>query len=202
MRVLDERLEKIKEEVVELHGIAKNSVELCIDALFGDENSAVKIDELERYSDILNTDIENEALGAVALFQPVARDLRFLATIMRISGNYERIVDYALKISRCRANRFREELEEIRKVLLEMFDILGSALQGDVESIADKLMTRDDMIDRKSRDIIDRLKGEEMTDETLCLIFSARFLERIGDILAKTGARILYIEKGRRVWIK
>lgn len=49
---------------------------------------------------------------------------------------------------------------------------------------------------------MEKLKGEIISDEALCPLLSLRSLEKIGDILAKTGARLLHIGKGRRMWIK
>jgi phosphate transport system protein len=41
-----------------------------------------------------------------------------------------------------------------------------------------------------------------LVEDTVDLVFVARHLERIADLLSKIGARLIFIEEGRRVWIK
>ena len=153
---------------------------------------------------MLNTDIENDSLAAVALFQPVAKDLRFLSTVMRLSGNYERITDLALKIARFSIsdNEFTEKLLAMQAVILEMFDIVERAIQGDTDRMRDELISRDDRLDMMKDEIIGGLLGGELSQENLSILLSAIHFERIGDILSKNGARIIFINEGRRVWIK
>ncbi len=204
MKVLEERLEKIKNELLELHRMSKNAVELSLKAALNDDVTRYQVEKIEKQADVLNTDIENDSLAAVALFQPVAKDLRFLSTVMRLSGNYERITDLALKIARFSIsdNEFTEKLLAMQAVILEMFDIVERAIQGDTDRMRDELISRDDRLDMMKDEIIGGLLGGELSQENLSILLSAIHFERIGDILSKNGARIIFINEGRRVWIK
>ncbi len=204
MKALEERLEKIKGELLELHRLSKRAVELTINAISGDEVSRYEVEKIEKQADVLNTDIENDSLSAVALFQPVAKDLRFLSTVMRLSGNYERITDLAWKVARFRISEghFAEKLKTMQIIILEMFDIVEKALEGDTGRMRDELIFRDDRLDTLKEEVIDDLLGSELTHESLSILLSAIHFERIGDILSKNGARIIFINEGRRVWIK
>ncbi len=204
MKVLEERLEKIKGELLELHRLSRRAVELTINAVSGDEISRYEVEKIEKQADVLNTDIENDSLSAVALFQPVAKDLRFLSTVMRLSGNYERITDLAWKVARFEISRgdFVEKLKTMQVIILEMFDIVERALVGDTERMRDELIFRDDRLDSLKDEITSKLLGSELTTENLSIMLSAIHFERIGDILSKNGARIIFINEGRRVWIK
>ncbi len=204
MKVLEERLEKIKNELLELHRMSKNAVELSLKAALNDDVTRYQVEKIEKQADVLNTDIENDSLAAVALFQPVAKDLRFLSTVMRLSGNYERITDLALKIARFSIsdNEFTEKLLAMQAVILEMFDIVERAIQGDTDRMRDELISRDDRLDMMKDEIISGLLGGELSQENLSILLSAIHFERIGDILSKNGARIIFINEGRRVWIK
>ncbi len=204
MKVLEERLEKIKNELLELHRMSKNAVELSLKAALNDDVTRYQVEKIEKQADVLNTDIENDSLAAVALFQPVAKDLRFLSTVMRLSGNYERITDLALKIARFSIsdNEFTGKLLAMQAVILEMFDIVERAIQGDTDRMRDELISRDDRLDMMKDEIISGLLGGELSQENLSILLSAIHFERIGDILSKNGARIIFINEGRRVWIK
>ncbi len=204
MKVLEERLEKIKGELLELHRMSKRAVDLSLGAAFGNEISRFEVEKIEKQADVLNTDIENDSLSAVALFQPVAKDLRFLSTVMRLSGNYERISDLALKIARfsISENQFADKLNAMKMIVLEMFDVVEKALNGETEKMREELIFRDDKLDSLKHEIIDGLIGMELTHENLSILLSGIHFERIGDILNKNGARIIFINEGRRVWIK
>ncbi|AKG90869.1 Phosphate uptake regulator [Geoglobus ahangari] len=204
MRVLEERLGRIRGELLELHALSKKAVALCLDAMYGEEVAKYEVEKIERQADVMNSDIENDALSAVALFQPVAKDLRFLATVMRLSGNYERITDLALKIARfsVESDFCRGKIEAMHRTVIEMFDIVEAALKGDMRNMRDELVFRDDRIDRLKEEVIKDAEGRTLDMDTLSIVFSATHLERIGDILSKNGARIIFIEEGRRVWIK
>ncbi|WP_456369439.1 phosphate signaling complex PhoU family protein [Geoglobus sp.] len=204
MKVLEERLDRIRSELVELHHLSKKAVELSIAAMYGGEDEELEVGRIEKQADVMNTDIENDSLSAVALFQPVAKDLRFLSTVMRLSGNYERITDLALKIAQSTVDSdfCRDKLEEMHATVLEMFDIVENALKGEVEGMKGELVSRDDRIDLLKREVLDQVEGRVLDRNMLGIIFAATHLERIGDILSKNGARIIFIEEGRRVWIK
>ena len=77
--------DKIKDEILKLHQMAEQWY-LCPDAMYGDEEKEGKVSEIGKEADVLNTDVDNDCLMAVALYQPVARDLRFVASIMRMSA--------------------------------------------------------------------------------------------------------------------
>ncbi len=208
MKALDLKLDKIKDEILKLHEMAKDAMSLCLDAMYGDEEKRKEVSEIEKEADVLNTDVDNDCLMAVALYQPVARDLRFVASIMRMSANYERITDLADKIAEFRVKKkiAEEELKLMQKTLLEMFDIVADALEGNTESLREKLVEKDDLLDDLYLEVIQKgkeaMKSQEDINDALIAIFSAKHLERSGDILSKNGARIIFIEEGRRVWIK
>lgn len=204
MKVLEERLERIRGELVELHVLTKRAVELSVKAMYGGTEEMGEVEKIEKQADVMNTDIENDSLSAVALFQPVAKDLRFLATVMRLSGNYERITDLALKIARydVETELCRDRIEDMHRTVLEMFDIVEKALKGEVEGMKGELISRDDRIDMLKDEVMREVEGKVLDRDVLSIVFAATHLERIGDILSKNGARIIFIEEGRRVWIK
>jgi len=213
---LDRGLNKVKEMVLELSGIAKEAVKLSIEAL--KEKSREKIEkvyELEKRSDVLNMDIEDECLTLAALQQPVARDLRFIASMMRISNNYERICDLAQKIAYIAEKTIDKPLlkplidvPRMGKLVIEMLEINEESIRtGDTSMLEMELKARDDEIDLLYSQTYNELVGymvriPHRIDDAIDLLFVAKHLERMGDLVAKSAARLVYIEEGRRVWIK
>ncbi len=212
MKILEEKLRSIKEDVLEIHKLAQKAVDACIDGLRGDEEKKKIASDMEQIVDVINTDVDCECVSVVALFQPVARDLRFTMSMMRISGSYERITDLAQEIASYNVQTGFDEVIEIfskiKLLHLEMFNLIGNALRtGNTTNLKKELTRLDDEIDNLYRKALDVLKetvrkDPQTIDKVIELVFVARHLERIADILSKIGARIIFIEEGVRVWIK
>ncbi len=202
MTRMEQRLEVLKKDVMELHNLAKRGVEICLDGLKCDDKKRIEACKIEQEADVLHTDIDFNCVTAIALFQPVARDLRFLISMMKISGSYERITDLTQEISMydCNAPFLMNKFEKMKETLLDMFKVIEEAYEGRVDDLRERLWELDDIVDRNYVEAID-----EMNEKGICsvdMVLTVRHLERIGDLLGKVGARIIFIEEGRRVWIK
>jgi len=206
MKALNEKLEDIRDSVVGVHILARKSIEYCLEGLMGDNEAEEKVKRIEKTVDVMNTDIDCKCISTVALFHPLARDLRFVLTMVRVSGNYERVTDLSAKIARysVRDGEMINRFFEMRENILKMFDILGNALEGgEIDGLKSKLMELDNKIDNDFVDVIESLKTKNpLSDEMVDTILTSKYLERIGDILTKTGSRYIFVEEGRRVWIK
>ncbi len=200
--MIERRLEALKVEVLEMHRLAKRGVEICLDGLRGDDEARKEAVKIEQSADVLSTDIDFHCVTAIALYQPVARDLRFIVSMMRIAGSYERITDLTQEISmyECDDEPLLEKFEHTIDTLLTMFEVIEKAYEGDIEHLRTQLWALDDLVDRYYVEAM-----EYMSERCGCSVdwvLTARHLERIGDLLGKVGARIIFIEEGRRVWIK
>jgi len=200
--MIEQKLEALKNEVMKLHELAKKSVDICLDGLKCNDERRIETCKIEQEADVLHTDIDFNCVTAIALFQPVARDLRFIVSMMKISSSYERITDLTQEISmyECMEQSLIKKFEEMKETLLKMFEVVEDAYSGDVENLKSRLWKLDDRVDKSYVEVIDII-----TDMGSCsadMILAARHLERIGDLLGKVGARIIFIEEGRRIWIK
>jgi len=212
MRALEERLKDIKHEILEAHNLSRKAVGLCLDALRGDEEKRKKVIQIENIVDIMNTDVDCEGVSVVALFQPVAWDLRFVVSMMRISGHYERITDLTQEIAMYTIKKgFDEAMETFERMMvpiMKMFDILGDAIEtGNTANLREELIGLDDQVDRYYVESIDSIvstakQNPKLVEDMVDMVLIARHLERIADLLSKVGARLIFIEEGRRVWIK
>ncbi len=208
-------MEEIRGEVIRLGRIAREAVLLSVEALKErNMEKARRVDELEEESDILNLNIDESALKLMALQQPVARDLRFVNAMIKISDNFERIADLAQKVAEI-AKKYEErellkpliDIPRMASTIAEMIEIDLEAIERHASPDTSKLVEKDDLLDELYAQIYNELisfmlRDPRTIDDATDLLFVARYLERIGDIAAKTGARIVYMVEGRRVWVK
>jgi phosphate transport system protein len=97
----DEQLSALQQDVVRMGSMAIQAVDTAVRALA--ERNVGLCDEvmaIENQIDALNMDIESRAIELLALQQPMARDLRTIAGVLRIIADIERIGDYSVDITR------------------------------------------------------------------------------------------------------
>jgi len=134
--------------------------------------------------------------------------------MIKISDNFERICDLSEKISDI-AEKYKEkellkpliDIPRMASTIAKMIDIDLEAIRSKTSPSVEELTKKDDLLDELYIQIYNELisfmiRDPRRIDDATDLLFVARYLERIGDIAAKTGARIVYIVEGRRVWIK
>ncbi len=217
MRVgLQQALERIRDKVFNLFYITKENISLSIMYLLGEAPGAIdRIRELEKKSDIINLNVMEECMTVLVRQQPVAKDARFVIAMMEISSFFERINDLSLEISELHPAKVSSKLEEIKsnimwmiKRITYMIDVNENSLRTGKIIDIDKTLTSldndiDSLYDRSLKLLIEYLKeSKEDVEDAVKLLYIIRHLERIGDIVAKTGSRIIYIEKGKWVFIK
>uniref|UniRef100_A0A7C3RAS0 PhoU domain-containing protein n=1 Tax=Archaeoglobus fulgidus TaxID=2234 RepID=A0A7C3RAS0_ARCFL len=196
MRRIDERIEAIRMEILQMHELSKKAVELSFKAIKGDKSIIREISEIEQHTDVLDTDINFACTAFIAMFQPVARDLRFALSMIRISSSYERIADLAQEIALYDC-RMPDIFFETEKHLMEMFEVVRRGYR-ETDGLRERLVELDTRVDNIYVETMEVLEKDCNIDAVL----TARHVERIGDLLAKIGARLIFIEKGRRVWVK
>lgn len=212
---LEKGMNKITDEVIELGEVVRKAVLLSVESLKErNVEKAERVKQLEERSDILNLGIDEGALKLMALQQPVARDLRFVSSMIKISDNLERIADLANKIAKITPKYEKRALLKPLIDIPRMADTIAEMLDMDMKAISEhsspstvRLESKDDLLDELYNQIYNELitymlRDPRKIDDATDLLFVARYLERIGDIAAKTGARIVYMVEGERVWVK
>lgn len=152
--------------------------------------------------------IEEECLKMLALHQPVAVDLRRVATVLKINEDLERIADLAVNIGE-RAQSlvlfpefpFPDNLDEMVEVSIQMVrDALDAFVRLDID-VARAVCRRDDTVDEFNRQIIEDLHAyvqEHVGDfEPAMQFFSAsRHIERIADHATNIAEDVIYLVEG------
>ena len=169
-----------------------------------------EVKELERSSDREEVRIEQSCLRVLALFEPVASDLRRMATILKVSRDWERIADLAARIARRARKLVRgyggavtvpDSLKALGSEVLDQTRGSYEALAGRDSARARALIGGDHAIDRGyrrfRREMKDSLRHDpEQLDAWLQLLSIGRHLERIADHAAGIAETVVYLEEG------
>ena len=170
---------------------------------------AHEVKSLERASDRAEVRIEQECLRILALFEPVASDLRRLATVLKVSRDWERIADLAARIAR-RSRKLAKKSDG--GPIPEQLKSLARDVLGQVCAAYETLVSRDAIraravidgdraIDRQYRQLRDQLKeslrhNAGHLDTWLQLMSTARNLERIADHATGIAQAVVYLQEG------
>ena len=163
----------------------------------------------DRQIDLSEVEIEEECLKALALHQPVATDLRFIAACLKINNDLERIADLAVNIAERALSlfsrpeivpvpaRFHDFMDSAARMLRESIDAF---VRGDA-SLARIVCAKDEGIDQTNRELIAdllRLMHEDSRsiDQALELVSVSKNIERIGDHATNIAEDVVYLVEG------
>jgi len=161
--------------------------------------------------DQLEVEIDTLCYQILALEQPVASDLRFIATALKIVRDIERIGDTAVNI----AERARELIQEPELKKLIALPIMAEAAQRILKESLDafvnsdaelgqRVVNEDEAVDDLYEQIFRELLTYMMEDtrnisRALKLIFIAKNLERVGDHSANIGEMVVFMVRGQDI---
>ena len=181
----------------------------------GDEDLARAVIEGDAAVNDRYLELESDCIDLLALQQPVASDLRFVAASFKILTDIERVADLATNLGRYALTAERDRFETVEVELIgemareQVADALAAYRESDSEA-ARRVVTRDDDLDalcqRASegvvRDLIGREAGadgwavERVMDDVSRLLLTVRDLERVGDHAVNIAARTVYMVEG------
>lgn len=205
-------LEKIKKMLLSLSALVEERVNLAImSVLKNDATAAMDIIRRDQEIDEREVEVEEECLKILALYQPVAVDLRFLIAVIKINSDLERIGDQAVNIaervliisrqSPCNYTYDYTPMAEKAQQMLR--DSLDAFINLDAE-LAHKVIAMDDEVDKLESDAYDGIK-QAMTEKPDCLSYMlnlflvSRHLERLADHATNIAEGIIYMVEGEIV---
>ncbi|MBV8981104.1 MAG: phosphate signaling complex protein PhoU [Acidimicrobiia bacterium] len=199
-------LEEIDQKVLRLFAMVAEGVAKATDAfLANDREAAESLIETDAVIDQLYCDVEELVQRQFATQSPMARDMRFLLSVLRIVPELERSGDLAEHIAN-RATRgvsdnvtprIRGLIEQMGHVATQMWrDAADAYVDRDGEA-ATRLAERDDELDELHSSLTAELvTGQIRVPIALEMALIARFYERLGDHAVNIGERIRYIAEG------
>ncbi len=202
-------IEGVRQKLLTLGSLVEDRVrKACSVIQTGDIVLAKKIIKTDWEIDEMEIEIEEECLKILALYQPVARDLRFLITVIKVNNEMERIGDYAAQIakrikviSKDQDLNFPYDFSEMTdKVMAELKMSLDALVERDVES-AHRIFILDQEIDKLRNKAYKKVKKEmsnnpEFAPSLLNFYLLARHLERIADRATNIAEEVIYMVEG------
>ena len=168
MRHTEKELQALKEEVSQMWKLVLSQLEKSKQAFLNhDVEQAREVASREKRVDAFELKIDSDCENYIALYSPVAIDLRLVLSLIKISNTLERIGDFAEGIARhvIENDCYRMPPQVIEELQLEkMFDILISmlsdsfvALESENTKISGKILAKDDEIDTLYHDSVEIL---------------------------------------------
>ena len=204
-----EELDEMQSRLLEMAGLVESAIHQSVAALVDrDELAAKEVLWKEALINQKDIEIDEYATRLLALYQPMARDLRFLTAVIKINGDLERMGDLAVNITH-RALSLMGELP-----VRPLIDIpqMANLAENMVRKSLDALVQRDEELARsvlRSDDEVDRLRDsvyqelvtfmqEESTTipRAVDLMFIAHNLERVADHATNIAEDVLFLVKG------
>jgi phosphate transport system protein len=205
-------IEKLKERIVNLSARVEESLHKAVNALLNrDSDLAQQVIDMDEKIDAMEVDIEEESLKNLALHQPVAKDLRFLVSVLKINNDVERIGDLSVNIAETALDlNLRKKVEPPFDLCL-MVDLvkgmvkksLDALLQEDAE-IAKEVLAEDEQVDeihRNAYPIVTKhiIDYPEAADSYIRMLSVSRYLERVADYATNIAEDVIYMVEGNIV---
>jgi phosphate transport system protein len=206
------QIDNLKQKILYVGTLVEEAIANAISALINrDAALADKIINNDAVIDRMEVEVEEECLKILALYQPVANDLRFVVSTLKINNDLERMGDLAKNVAKrvafiARAEPidltidFRAMATQAQNMVKQSLDALVS---GDA-LLARQVRQEDDEVD-KSRQRIRRqvLEGirrmPERTEFLLKLNSVSKHLERIADMATNIAEDVIYMVEGEIV---
>jgi phosphate transport system protein len=205
----DRELEKLKKKILSLGALVEERVYLAIKAIESrDPDLAKRIIRSDHEIDETEVEVEEECLKVLALYQPVAIDLRFIVAVIKINNDLERIGDQAVNIA--------ERIQSIAKYpkinfhfdYTEMAEIAAAMLKQSLDALVNldidtafRILTLDDEVDDIQSNAYSQIKQamrehpEGMT-YLINLYLISRHLERVADHATNIAEEVIYLIEG------
>lgn len=207
MTHLETELKQLKSDIIEMWTLVINQLSKSRESLeHFDKELACEILAGEKQIDAFELKINMDCENILALFNPLANDLRFVLAVMRINYDIERIGDYAKSIVKTVTNSEKPVDKDILKKsqVPDMFDIAIDMLTTALESFEKenyiklrKIFKNDSVLDKINKnadELIAKLIGKNPSAIINCLAMHSaiRKLERVGDHTKNIAEEIVF----------
>ena len=158
-------------------------------------------DEIDRW----DVRIEEDCLKILALHQPVAIDLRRITTVLKISGELERMADLGVHIAERACGLLGQPEIEVPPKLEQMaaraFSMLHQSIDAYVQLDSQKarqVCAQDDEVDEMNRQVIEQLqemmkRTPDLVEPALHLFSASRHIERVADHATNIAEDVVYL---------
>ena len=203
--LMEHELNVLKKELLSLGAEVEGRVEQAVQALLtGDLKLAQRVKGGDSQIDNLEIELEEECLKILALHQPVATDLRFIVSVLKINNDLERVADFAVNIAERaldldNVNRVNcpYDIATMAKLVEKMLKMALDALVERNTELAREAIQLDDDVDTMHREnfacVKEAIRNDPGSMDGLIYYLSiSRYLERMGDLATNIAEDIVY----------
>jgi phosphate transport system protein len=209
---IQRQTEVLKQKILYVGTLVEEAIAKAIAALINrDAQLAKKVIEADNVIDRMEVDVEEECLKILALYQPVATDLRFVVAVLKINNDLERMGDLAQNIAKrvvylAKADPmdlpidFRSMAAKSQTMVKQSLDALVNA----DTMLARQVRGEDDEVDRARQRIRDQImeairKHPNRVEYLLKLNSVSKHLERLADTATNVAEDVIYMVEGEIV---
>ena len=209
-RHFEEEFDRIKSKILMMGSLVEEQIRNALTALVErDEALAQRVIENDHKVNTFDVEIDEMALDALVRYQPVARDLRFVTTAMKISTELERMSDLAENICE-RAIELNEEpqlkpyidiphMAERARIMVK--ESLDAFVKMD-SALARKVIQDDDFVDNLTEQLFRELlsfmmENPKTISRAIRLSFIAKYIERLADHATNVAELVVYLVEGK-----
>jgi len=208
-RHIERQIENLKEKILRVGTLVEEAISKSITAVINRDTAlAQRVQASDEQIDRMEVEVEEECLKILALYQPVAADLRFVVAALKINNDLERMGDLAKNIAK-RVSQLAggEPIElppEIRKMAMQAEEMVRQCLDAVVNAdpiLARRVREQDDAVDEARQKIRRRiLKGIQERPENLENLLRinsiSKHIERIADMATNVAEDVIYMVEG------
>ena len=208
-RHIERQVELLKEKILRLGTLVEEAISKSITALINrDTHLAQRVMASDEEIDRMEVEVEEECLKMLALYQPVAADLRFVVAALKINNDLERRGDLAKniakRVSQLSTGEPCELPPEIRTMAMQAQEMVKQCLDAVVNSdpsLARQVREEDDAVDKARqeirRTILQGIRAHPEKLENLLRINSvSKHIERIADMATNIAEDVIYMVEG------
>jgi len=205
-----EELNRLRHDILTMATRVEEDLGKALSALrTNDTELANEVKASDPVVNALQLNIEDKAAILIATQQPVARDLRELVTIFKVTSNLERAGDHAVHLAKAAikfgkgpAFRSFEHLEKMAETGQEMIRATISAYLSQDSEAAREAAALDDIIDGEHRMLVEEVlnlvkEQPKLVKKALRIINTSSYLERLGDHITNICEGIIYMVEGK-----
>ena len=212
-RHFHDQLAQLKQRLLDMSDLATSLLDLAVDALLSrDANMAEAVITGDRDLDALELEVEDQAIGLLALQQPMARDPRFIIASIKVSNDLERVGDHAVNIAQCAIRLATtstiitpdpEIADMARRARQMLRDSLTAFVRAD-GALGREVCRADDEVDAMHNSMFRILVTHMMEDArtitpSLELLLVSRNLERVADLATNIGEDAVFLAEGKQI---
>jgi phosphate transport system protein len=205
----NEELNRLHHDILAMGSRVEEDLRKALLALkTGDLELVKEVKASDELVNALQMKIEDQAAMLIATQQPVAKDLRELVTIFKVTDNLERIGDHSVHLAKAAKRlsgspypRSLERLEKMASVGIGMVHDGVEAYLNHDEALARNVAARDDEIDAEHRAFVREVlaylaENPDKAEQATKLIATSSFLERLGDHVTNMCEAVVFMVTG------